>query len=55
MLKRILFLFAIALLTGSYAAQITTSTLTGNVRSATDEALVGAYYRCHSPSFRNKV
>jgi hypothetical protein len=42
MLKRILFLFAITLLANSLTAQVTTSSLTGTVKSAGGEALVGA-------------
>jgi hypothetical protein len=43
MLKRILFLFAFALLAGPLLyAQITTSSISGTVKSTTDEPLVGA-------------
>jgi hypothetical protein len=43
MLKRILFFFAFALMAGQFvSAQITTSTITGSIKSTTDEALVGA-------------
>lgn len=43
MLKRILFVFVLALMVSPFvSAQITTSTITGFVKSATDEALVGA-------------
>jgi outer membrane receptor protein involved in Fe transport len=42
MLKRILFLFAIILIATTLTAQVTTSSLTGTVRSASGEALVGA-------------
>ena len=43
MLKRILFFFALTLVVSPFvSAQITTSTITGSVKSSTDEALVGA-------------
>lgn len=43
MLKRILFFFALTLAVSPFvSAQITTSTITGSVKSTTDEALIGA-------------
>lgn len=51
MLKRILFLIFIAATSLSISAQITTSTLTGNVKSTTNEELVGAtVVATHQPS-----
>ena len=43
MLKRILFLFAMVLMASPFLfAQITTSSINGTVKGASDEALVGA-------------
>ncbi len=52
MLKRILFLFALAFMASPFVnAQITTSALGGTVKSMTDEALVGAsIVATHQPS-----
>ncbi len=52
MLKRIVFLFALAIITGPLLfAQITTSSISGNVKSTTDDALVGAtVVATHLPS-----
>ncbi|MBL0130663.1 MAG: TonB-dependent receptor [Chitinophagaceae bacterium] len=52
MLKRILFLFAVAFMASPFLfAQVTTSAINGNVKSATNEALVGAsIVATHLPS-----
>ncbi|MEO7925042.1 MAG: carboxypeptidase regulatory-like domain-containing protein [Chitinophagaceae bacterium] len=52
MLKRILFLFALAIMASPFLfAQITTSSITGVVKSTTDEALTGAsIVATHLPS-----
>ena len=52
MLKRILFLFALAIMASPLIfAQVTTSALTGVVKSTTDEPLIGAtVIATHLPS-----
>ncbi|MBK9568744.1 MAG: carboxypeptidase regulatory-like domain-containing protein [Chitinophagaceae bacterium] len=52
MLKRILFFFAVAFMASPFLfAQVTTSAINGNVKSATNEALVGAsIVATHLPS-----
>ncbi|MBC7874333.1 MAG: TonB-dependent receptor [Ferruginibacter sp.] len=51
MLKRILFLFALAFMASTLFAQITTSALTGTIRGVSDEPLIGAtIVATHQPS-----
>lgn len=51
MLKRILFLIAIVCIAGSVMAQVTTSSLTGNIKRAGGEPLVGATVKAtHVPT-----
>src|SRR5690242_20741186 len=54
MLKRILVLIAILFATGSVIAQVTTSSMTGNVKSPSGEGLVGATVKAtHIPTGTN--